>query len=65
MSSVPSSVHAICLGKYFGSEKGCRVDAHVVALVRAITQPPLEYVIEVGIRAYGSVSATNRGVLFG
>ena len=49
MSSVPSSAHASCLGRCVGSAKGRRVAAHVVVLVWAIMQPPLEFVIEVGI----------------
>ena len=53
MSSVPSSAHASCLGKCVGRAKGRRVAAHVDVLVWAIMQPPLEFVIEVGIRASG------------
>ena len=65
MSSVPSSAHASCLGKSFGSEKGRRVDAHVVVFLWAIMQSPLEFVIEAGIPASRGVSSTNSGVLSG
>ena len=51
MSSVPSSAHASSQGKCFGSEKGRGDDAHVVVMVWAIMQPPLEFLIETGIRA--------------
>ncbi len=63
VSSVPSNAQASCLGKCFGSEKGHRVDAHVAVLVWAIMQPPLEFVIEARIRAFGGVSSANSGVL--
>ena len=63
MSSVPSSAHASCLGKCFGSAKGRRYDAHVVVLVWAIMQPPLEFVIEMGIRASWGVSSIDDGAL--
>jgi hypothetical protein len=54
---VPSSAHASCPGKCFGSAKGRRDDAHVAVLVWAIMQPPREFVIELGIRASGGVSS--------
>ena len=53
MSSVPSSTHASCLGECFNSAEGRRDAAHVDVLLWAIMQPPLEFVIEVGIRASG------------
>ena len=65
MSSVSSSAQASCIRKCFGSEKGRRVDAHVVVLAWAIMQPPLEFLIEVGIRAYGGRVVYNNRVLFG
>ena len=65
VSSVPSSAQASCMGKYVGSAKGRRDIAHVAALVWAILQPPLEFVIEVGSRASGRVSSLNDGVLSG
>ncbi len=65
MSSVPSSAQASCLGKYFGRAKERRDIAHVADLVWAIMQPPLEFVIEVGIRASGGVSSIDDGVLSG
>ena len=52
MSSVPSIAHASCLEKCFGCAKGRWDDAHVSTLVWAIMQPPLEFVIEMGIRAF-------------
>ncbi len=64
MSSVPSSAQASCFGKCFASGKGRRVNSHVVVLMLAIMHPsPVEFVIEVGIRAYGGVSTTHSGVL--
>ncbi len=64
MSSVPSSAQARCLEECFGSEKGRRFDAHIVALVWAIVHPPpLASAIEVGIRGSGGESSTNIGVL--
>jgi len=63
VSSVRSSAHASCLGKYFDSEKGRRYDVHVAVLVWAIMQPPLEFMIEMGIRASMCVSSTGSGVL--
>ena len=65
MSSPPSSAHASCLGKYFGSAKGRRDVAHDAVLVWAIMQPPLEFVIEVGMRASGGVSSIDDGALSG
>ena len=65
VSSVPSSAQASCLENCFGSEKGRRVDAHVAVFLWAIMQPPLEFVIEAGIRASGGVLSTNSGVLSG
>jgi len=65
VSSVPSSAHASCLGKCFGSAKGRRDDAHNAVLVWAIMQPLLEVVIEVGIRASGGVASINDGALYG
>ena len=65
VSSVPSSAQASYLGKYFGSAKGRRDIAHVAALVWAIMQPPLEFVIEAGSRASGRVSSITDGVLSG
>ena len=64
VSSVPYSAHASCLGNCFGREKGCRFDAHVAVFLWAIVQPPpLEFVVEAGIRASWGVSSTNSGVL--
>ena len=60
MSSVPSSTHATCLVRCFGSAKGRRDDVHVIVLVWAIMQPLLEFVIEAGIRASGG-GVVNRG----
>jgi hypothetical protein len=65
VSSVPSSAQASCLGKCFGSAKGRRDIAHVAVLVWAIMQPSLEFVIEVGRRAYGVVSSIDDGALSG
>ncbi len=65
MPSVPSSTHASCLGKCVGSAKGRRVTAHVVVLLWAIMQLPLEFVIEVGIRASEGVSSIGNGALSG
>ena len=65
MSSVPSSAQASCLGKCFGRAKGRRDSAHVVDLVWAIMQPPLEFVIEMGRRDSGRVSSIDDGVLSG
>ena len=65
MSSVPSSTHASCLGKCFGSAKERRDDAHVDVLVWAIMHPPLEFVIEAGIRASGGVSPIGDEALYG
>ena len=65
MSSVPSSAHANCLGKCVGSAKGRRVAAHVTDLVWAIMQPPLEFVIELRIRASEGVSYIGDGALAG
>ncbi len=67
MLSVPSSAHASCLGKGFGSAKRRRDDARVVVLVWAIMQPshPLEFVIEAGIRASRGVSSIDDGALSG
>ncbi len=65
MSSVPSSAHASCLGRCFDSAKGRRDDAHVAVLVWAIMPLPLEFVIEVGIRASGGVSSIDDGALSG
>jgi hypothetical protein len=48
VSSVSSSAQASCLGKCFGSDKGRRVNAHVAVFLWAITQSPLEFVIEAG-----------------
>ncbi len=59
MSSVPSSAQASCPRKSYGSEKGRRVDAHVVIFLWAIMQPPLEFVIETESRASKGVSSTN------
>ncbi len=65
VSSVPSSARASCLGKCFGSAKGRMDDAHVAVLVWAIMQPPLEFVIEVEIRASGNASSIDDGALSG
>jgi hypothetical protein len=65
VSSVPSSAHASCLGKCFSSARGRRDDAHVACFVWAIMQPPLEFVMEVGIQAFGGVSSIDYGALSG
>ena len=63
--SVPSSAHASSLGNCFGSAKGRRDEAHVAVLVWAIMQSPREFVIEVVIRAHGSVSSICARALSG
>ena len=63
VSSVPSGAHASCMGKYFGSAKGRRDDAHGFVLVWAIMHPPREFVIELGIRASMCVSSICVGAL--
>jgi len=65
VSSVPSSAQASRLGNNFGSEKGRRVDARVAVFLWAIMYPPLEFLIEAGIRASGDLSSTKSGVLSG